>query len=112
MRRSMMVVIAMAAAVFAAPGVAADACAAVSGIAEQVMLARQGGTPMRNVTEMIEAMIAETDQPPGAAKILRGMVIKAYDQPKFATYDYQTGSAVEFSNEYFLGCKKGSLPVP
>lgn len=68
-------------------------CAEIGSLAHTIMEARQSGTPMSRVMEILEDFPAA---PP--------LVIAAYGTPRFSTKSYQAEAASDFRNEVEVLC--------
>lgn len=85
-------------ALLAAPATAQDLtpdemCAMLGTYAEAVMSARQSGTPLAAILETVSG-----------EPVLRGLVMVAYDQPRFSTAEYQQEAIDVFRDNVHLGC--------
>lgn len=85
-------------ALLAAPATAQEMthdemCATFATYAEVVMKARQGGVSLGEVLDTIDG-----------EPVLRGLVMLAYDQPRFSTAEYQQEAIDVFRDEVHLGC--------
>ena len=71
-------------------------CAGVSQLARSIMQARQVGASMEQ-----SMAIAKDDA------MIRSLVIKAYDEPHYATPEMQERAAGDFADQSMLACLKG-----
>jgi len=70
-------------------------CKDVQDMANSIMGARQAGAPMSKLYEIADGN-----------KLLEHMVIAAYEQPQYATDEYQQKAVKRFADKYFLSCIK------
>ena len=70
-------------------------CGNVADAAEQVMLARQSGAPMRDMMETaVESRI----------ELLPHLVEDAYSRPRYSTDRHQQKSVLDFTDQWYLEC--------
>ena len=73
-----------------------DICTVFAKTAAVIMQARQAGAPMSNLLDIADAA-PETDR-----KLLRLIVLAAYDSPGFHSEEYQHTAAMDFRNKVHL----------
>ena len=89
---------------FTAPAIAtaqdkaAEQCELAVQIAEAIMQNRQAGTPISKMMEVADGNQA-----------IIGLILVAYDTPRFSTQEYQLQAVTDFSNEVGLACYKGQI---
>lgn len=74
-----------------------DICAAVGSLAEQIMEARQGGTPMSELMEIA-----------GDGPALRQLVIEAFEISRYSTPRHRERVVEDFRADAELACYRGS----
>jgi hypothetical protein len=79
-----------------------ELCAQMGVLAKEIMLIRQEGAAMSLVMNTI---VPKDDEQ--AAKIVRQLIISAYEKPKFSTEKVKEGVVADFRNEAELACFKG-----
>lgn len=77
-----------------------DACTVFAKTAAVIMQARQAGAPMSNLLDIADAA-PETDR-----KLLRLIVMAAYDSPGFRSDEYQYRAVMDFRSKVHLICLK------
>lgn len=70
-------------------------CTDLSELAEKYMTLRQQGVPMSDVMETA-----------GDSRIIQGIVIDAYDSPRYSTERTKTRQRQDFRNDVYLECIK------
>lgn len=78
-----------------------DLCAALASAAGTTMEARQIGIPATKLLALVEPYEDE-----GVRVLLRGMILKAYESPRFNTEKYRKEAVAEFQNETLVNCLK------
>jgi hypothetical protein len=68
-------------------------CEAIEALAKQIMIARQNNMP-------ISRLMSVAGGNPG----IESMVVRAYDEPRFSTRDYQQNAINDFANEAASTC--------
>lgn len=77
-----------------------DICVVISRYAEKIMEARQSNV---DITKMMEiAAMAEGKVAPWK----RAMILRAYEQPRYASEEYRDNAVRDFKNEAYLACMK------
>lgn len=79
-------------------------CNSVASIAETIMKARQDGVSM--------AKMMEIPEPEGSNGLGEGLIIAAYESPRYSTEEMQTRSIEEFRDKAYLQCVKAIKPKP
>jgi len=77
-------------------------CEKIHSLATQVMEVRQLGAAMPGVMSAVMKDL-QTEQ---GKKIVRSMIIDAYDRPQYSGYEYQKNEAKRFANEWAVKCYK------
>lgn len=82
---------------------AQDFCTTIAKTATSIMQGRQIGVPMSNVMTL-------ANQPhfTDVAKLLKSMVVEAYEQPRFSSKAHQDRAVTEFSNKQMLACMRAT----
>lgn len=80
-------------------------CDDFSTLAHNIMEARQSGVPMKATMGVAE----DSGMSDSLKKLIRNMVISAYEKPRFSTEKMQAREISEFENEYYLACVKSLL---
>lgn len=70
-------------------------CPKIAELAKEVMVARQNGTPMREMMEIADG-----------EPIMVSMVTEAYGHPAYRTSAVQDRAIQEFENQWYLLCVK------
>ena len=80
-------------------------CEALSETAGSIMSARQAGVPLAQMMNMLTEK-----EPVGATekdkRYVEGLVLQAYEQPRFNTEDDKNNSINDFQNTIYLRCAK------
>lgn len=76
-------------------------CETLASAAGTTMEARQIGIPATKLLALVEPYEDE-----GVRVLLRGMIIKAYESPRFNTEKYRKEAVAEFQNETLVNCLK------
>jgi len=74
-------------------------CKSWASTAEKVMIARQIGVPMSRLFE-----IAEESDSVNYTSVLKDIVVKAYDKPRYSTESMQNKCVRDFQNVIFKEC--------
>ena len=80
---------------FSASAVADPNCVKLSGLAETIMELRQAGAPA-------EGIIQATDN----SALTEMLVISAYSEPRYTTYEYKKSAISDFKNKWYISCLK------
>lgn len=89
------------------PSVAfAGACDTVAEYARNSMAARQSGVPLPKLMKKINENEAKTDVEIAAVKIMKYVLLRAYDQPRFHGKEYTERSITDFESEIYIECEK------
>jgi hypothetical protein len=80
-----------------------DLCMALAGAAGTTMEARQEGIP---VTRLLALVKPYEDEDEGVGVLLRGIILQAYDSPRFSTAKYRNEAIAEFQNQTLVNCLK------
>lgn len=87
-------------------------CRSDMNTAKNIMTARQAGKTLAKVLQEIDAVNAKEKKAGTfnqyAADHFQDMVIDAYDQPKFSDREYQVDEINEFSEKYYIKCKRNT----
>lgn len=75
-----------------------EMCELVARYAQRIMKARQIGVPM---TE-----IMPTTDDHATRETMEGLIILAYEHPRFSSEEYQQKAVTDFENDMFLSCLK------
>lgn len=81
-----------------------DPCLQYSGLAEQIMKARQSEVPMAKIISTFKEWGGTSAQ----KDLVRELVIDAYEKPAYRTPENQNHEVVEFQNKVYLACTKSS----
>lgn len=85
-------------------------CRSYLNTAKNIMTARQSGKTLTRALQEIDFVNAKEKKAgtfnQKAADIFQNMVIDAYEKPKFSTREYQVEEINEFSEKYYIHCKK------
>lgn len=81
-------------------------CASKSSIARNMMISRQNGVSMSSVMSIVEKI--EADSPLDREEV-RGMLISAYESPRYQTDSAQLRAVEDFENSIYLDCYKDVL---
>ena len=81
-----------------------DPCEWVSTIAESIMKARQDEKPMAKVMAVFE----NGDAAPPVKKLMKQMVIEAYEERAMSAPENKAKAVARFQNEMYLSCVKGT----
>lgn len=79
-----------------------DPCLWVSNIAERIMKSRQNEVPMAKIM----GVVSGGEAPDEMKKIMKDMVIDAYETPAFSTDTNKAKAISQFQNDMYLGCVK------
>lgn len=80
-----------------------DLCMALAGAAGTTMEARQEGIPASKLLALVKPY---EDEDEGVGVLLRGIILQAYDSPRFNTEKYRQEAITEFQNETLVNCLK------
>jgi hypothetical protein len=83
-----------------------DVCKSLSGLSKQIMEIRQYNNPP--ITDFLAIYENNANYNDSAVEITKGLIIDAYDKPRFTTKKYQTESIKNFSNKVYITCIKSS----
>lgn len=75
-----------------------DGCTVLAKTSAVIMQARQSGAPMSNLLDIVNGA-PESDR-----KILRLIVMAAYESPGFQSEEYKERAAMDFRNQIHLMC--------
>lgn len=83
-----------------------SACATMGSLATSAMRGRQAGADM---AQMMDATmkLATTPALQPVAKIMRNLIVLAYQSPRYSTEEMQTKAIQDFTNQAELGCYQG-----
>lgn len=79
-----------------------DPCLWVSNLAERIMKSRQNEVPMAKIM----GVVSGGEAPDEMKKIMKDMVIDAYETPAFSTETNKAKAISQFQNDMYLGCVK------
>lgn len=79
-----------------------DPCLWVSNLAESIMKSRQNEAPMAKVM----GVFSGGDAPDEIKKVMKDMVIDAYESPAFSSDANKAKAVAQFQNEMYLACVK------
>jgi hypothetical protein len=75
-------------------------CLLIGQLAKGIMTARQSGTPMSKVINLLGGEASTIND------LARQLIIDAYEQPRFSGDKYQQRAITEFENEAMVMCYK------
>lgn len=78
-----------------------EKCKSVAGVAELIMQGRQAGIEMEALITIVQ-----TGEDANANKVIKLMIIEAYDSPRYSTPEYIRRAMIDFKNKWFLFCYK------
>lgn len=81
-----------------------DPCLWVSNLAERIMKSRQNEVPMAKIM----GVFSGGEAPDEIKKIMKDMVIDAYDSPAFSADVNKAKAVAKFQNEMYLACVKAT----
>lgn len=73
-----------------------DKCESIAGFAEQIMRNRQIGVPMSKMMKVSSGAFS-------------GMIVAAFDSPRYSTKEYQSRSISDFRDKAYLVCAKQNI---
>ena len=79
-----------------------DVCKLASETAELIMKKRQEGIPMSKAMDVFKA-----EDNTGLNKIMQGIVIEAYESPRYSSMSYKIQAQEELRDKTYLSCIKG-----
>lgn len=79
-----------------------EMCDSLATAAGTTMDARQAGVPATKLFELADSFDEEV------RGLLRDIILKAYDTPRFKTEEYRQEAITEFQNQTLVGCLKAS----
>lgn len=77
-------------------------CDNFANLAHNIMKARQSGVPMKSVMGAIEIPDAEDN----LKKLMKGMVVSAYERPRFLDEELKSKEVSDFEDINYLSCVK------
>ena len=86
-----------------------DHCQSVSEIAYTIQKARQGGVSMARSIEIAEQFDDGTPSGKALAGMLRAMVIRAYEIPRYSSEVFKQRAMEDFRDQEALRCLKGMV---
>lgn len=72
-------------------------CPSILEVAKSVMTARQSGTSVTAIMDVINKSDTKKDT-------MKEMVYNAYSEPLYHSEEYQQSAITEFSNQYYITC--------
>ena len=81
-----------------------DPCLWVSNLAERIMKSRQNEVPMAKIM----GVVSGGEAPDEMKKIMKDMVIDAYESPAFSADVNKANAVSKFQNEMYLACVKAT----
>jgi hypothetical protein len=85
------------------PASATEACGVVGKYARTIMAHRQEGASMAEMMERSE----KAD--PSIRSLSAGIIVMAFDRPRFSSQEYVDGAVSDFENEIYLECIKARM---
>ena len=82
-----------------------EMCDSLATAAGTTMDARQAGVPADKLFELADSFDGEVQV------LLRGIIIKAFDTPRFKTEEYRREAITEFKNKTLVDCLKVRSPL-
>ena len=93
---ALIITLALSTSAFAAePAPMSKYCPKIAELANAVMVARQNGSPMREIMEIAEG-----------EPIMVSMITEAYGHSAYSTQEYQDRAIQEFEDQWYLRCVK------
>ena len=87
-------------------------CQSMHYMAEVTMAARQKGVPMPELMGAVMQTVEQNPDTPENMEMARGLmreiVTRAYEEPRFSTRENQVEAIQDFANEVAAGCYRGS----
>jgi len=90
---------------------AGDSCDSLAKIAKSIMGARQAGGSMADMIRIAESTCSKdmtVDVCQAFTKLQKGIVVAAFEVPRYETPENQQNAVTDFSNQEYLSCYKSS----